>query len=128
MKRPWFLFFSLALTVSCISDDSLTTPDVDPSFSFGCPRDVRLTTQGDVDEFSCTEVLANLRIGSEFLGNYEITNLDGLAELTSVSGDLLIEWNWGLANLDGLGSLETVGGDFILTWNGEPGFHINGLA
>ena len=40
----------------------------------------------------------------------DITNLDGLANITSVGGDLDIYYNDALTNLDGLANLTSVGG------------------
>jgi hypothetical protein len=74
--------------------------------------DIVLSTQEQVDNFQatyggggvCDTVAGNLEVS----GN-EITNVDGLANLTSVGEYLGIESNTTLTNLDGLANLISVG-------------------
>ena len=61
--------------------------------------DDTLTSQAEVDAFDCTE-LEGLSISGE-----DITNLDGLAELEVVGGELTISFNPELTSLEGLGAL-----------------------
>ena len=44
----------------------------------------------------------------------DITNLNGLANITSVGGDLQIYKNAALTNLDGLANFSSVGGSEVL--------------
>ena len=72
----------------------------------------RLASQLDVDFFGameCDTILGRLNIGASS-GITNISNLDGLANLTSVGADLLIYYNHSLTNLDGLANLTSVGG------------------
>ena len=76
----------------------------------GSNCDEVLTSQADVDAFDCTSI-------SSLLISGDAQNLDGLAELTTIGGDLRIVNNTALADLDGLGSLVSIGGDFFLGAN-----------
>ena len=64
-----------------------------------------------------TSVGGDLYIGVFFNGNPALTNIDGLANLTSVGGDLYIFGNGALTNLDGLANLTSVGGDLYISFN-----------
>ena len=62
-----------------------------------------LTSQAEVDVFNCTTVTGDVDIGDKFIddpdypGHFSnITNLNGLSELTSVGGELLIWSNYAL--------------------------------
>jgi hypothetical protein len=73
------------------------------------PGNITLTSQAAVDNFQntygpCTDVTGNLTIQ----GN-GITNVDGLADLTSVGGDLLVRNNASLTDVDGFAALTSVG-------------------
>jgi hypothetical protein len=68
-----------------------------------CTGDMHLTTQPEVDAFACTSLEGSLTITGD-----DITNLDGLASLESVGGDLSIRRNASLTNVDGLASLTSV--------------------
>ena len=71
-------------------------------------------TQAEVDALGatgCDSVSGELRIRN----SADITNLDGLANITSVGGDLSIYNNNALTNLDGLANLTSVGGGLTST-------------
>ncbi|MDX1529887.1 MAG: T9SS type A sorting domain-containing protein [Rhodothermales bacterium] len=82
-----------------------------PAAAQVCDGDVTLTTQAEVDAFACAEVTGTIEVGP----STDITNLDGLSELTAVSGDFIIGHeklvNTALADIGGLSSLVTVGGE-----------------
>jgi hypothetical protein len=59
--------------------------------------------------------------------NAALTNLDGLAKLTSVGGDLDIFFNNSLTNIDGLVNLTSVGGDLWILANNSL-TNIDGLV
>jgi hypothetical protein len=64
--------------------------------------------------FGCVQnITGGLRIES----NYELTNLDGLRNLTSVGGDLYIGYNTALKTLEGLRGLIIVGGGLAIGSN-----------
>src|SRR5690606_13278398 len=75
-----------------------------------CPAgNVSLTSQAQIDAFAinypnCTQISGSLYISSP-----DIVNLNGLSNLTSVGGFLLIESNSNLTNLNGLSNLTSVG-------------------
>jgi hypothetical protein len=74
-----------------------------------------LTSQAEVDAFNYTEVTGNLTINDNVNG--DITNLNGLSELTTVGGVLAIYENTTLTNLDGLSSLSSVGENIYISDN-----------
>lgn len=78
-----------------------------------CQRDFTLTSQAEVDAFSCTEVNGSLTISGS-----DITNLTSLALLKSISGSLQITDNPNLETLD-LPALETNGGRLSISNNGK---------
>ena len=47
----------------------------------------------------------------------KLTSINGLTALTTVGGDLYIEYNHRLTSLDGLSGLNTVGGDLYIGHN-----------
>ena len=81
-----------------------------------CPAaPIVLLTQADVDDFStnypnCNNFPTSLRIGTNATNafNQNITNLNGLAQLTSIAGDFEIHNNDNLSNLSGLQNLQSV--------------------
>ena len=78
--------------------------------------DHELTTQAEVDALGatgCDSVLGYLYI----IDDTDITNLDSLASITSVGGDLNIAGNAALTNLNGLANLTGVGGTLYIYQN-----------
>jgi len=76
-------------------------------------------SQEQIDNFqanysNCNVLEGDVWIGSEFGSNTTITNLDGLSEVTSIGGDLLISDNDSLVSVSGLGNLTSVGGTLAL--------------
>jgi hypothetical protein len=89
------------------------------------PGPYELTTQAKVDALGATGfdcISAYLSIAGK-----NITNLDGLANLTSVGGKLVIEFNPALTNLDGLANLTSVGGKLSILRNNAI-TNLDGLA
>jgi PA domain/Secretion system C-terminal sorting domain len=87
--------------------------------------DLTLTTQAQIDAFNYTEVTGFLTIVESSSGN--ITNLNGLSELTSVGLFLSIHNNTTLANLDGLSNLTAVGSSVYINSNSAL-TDLNGLS
>ena len=104
-----------------------------------------LSTQAQVDAFSYTTITGNLTIsGSDItqldglaslhtLGgnldirfNSQLTNVDGLAGLTLIPGRLWIRGNPALANLNGLGNVVLIG-DFLGIDDNDALYHLDGL-
>jgi hypothetical protein len=105
------------------------------AWAVDCPQNsYTLTTQAQVDAFpqDCDSVAGDIQVGSSYLEpRSDITDLVGLANLTSVGGDLYISFNGALTNLDGLANLTSVGGDLYIGggFNGNPALtNIDGLA
>jgi len=77
-----------------------------------CPTgSVIIYTQASVDNFAanypnCTKISGNLTIG-HWTTNAPITDLNGLNQLISIGGDLIIEHD-SLTNLTGLENLTTI--------------------
>lgn len=87
-----------------------------------CPTDtdIILDTQTDVDNFylthaGCTEIIGNLIIRDDW--SDDITNLDGLQQITRVGGDLYLYRNNFLTDFSGLRNINYVGGRLYLNWH-----------
>jgi hypothetical protein len=84
------------------------------------PAGIIFTTQQQIDNFptsypSCTQINGDLRIEERVANN--ITNLDGLAQITSIKGNLLVTTNPALTTLKGLNNLTSVGGQLVISSN-----------
>ncbi|MCW4470882.1 T9SS type A sorting domain-containing protein [Flavobacterium sp. MFBS3-15] len=96
----------------------LTAMTVTFAINAQCPTgELNFTTQAQVDNFiiqypNCTEVDGDIGIS----GN-NITNLEGLSNLVSISGALEIRNTGNLASLNGLENLVSVGTDLIIRSN-----------
>jgi len=71
--------------------------------------------------------LTSVRVDLYINSNAALTNLDGLASLTSVGYDLQIGSNAALTNLDGLANLTSVGAKLVINYNAVL-THLDGLA
>lgn len=80
-----------------------------------------LSSQADVDAFpgeypDCIDIIGSVSITGE-----DVVNLEGLSQIQSISGDLIIgrrdETNLNLlADLQGLNNISIIGGDLNVTW------------
>ena len=90
---------------------SATKELVNPTIPLNCPGDISLSTQIDIDNFvinyGCSVITGTLYI----LNNNNITNLNGLYQLTSVGG-LYFQNVPNLTNYSGLNNLATITGNF----------------
>jgi hypothetical protein len=84
-----------------------------------------LFSQADVDAFNYTSLTGTLTIQEVSPGN--ITNLNGLSELTNVGVNINIGNNSALVNLDGLSNVVSVGSSLYISHNTALS-NINGLA
>jgi hypothetical protein len=120
--------------------------------------DITLTTQAEVDSFQatyggggvCDRVIGDLSVsggditnldglanitgvgGGLYIGYRELTHLDGLANITGMVGSLSIDsntvlTNTVLTNLDGLANITSVGGSLYIGYNYLL-TNLNGLA
>jgi len=87
------------------------------SFSQSClPEGIKFTSQPQIDSFpinypNCTEIEGYV----EILGA-NITNLNGLNAISSITGGFIIRWT-SLPNLAGLNSLESLGDFLVIDFN-----------
>ena len=96
------------------------------AWAVDCPQNsYSFTTQVQVDAFpqNCDSVLDRLTVAN----STDITNIDALANLTSVGGDLYIYENAALTNLGGLANLTSVGGYLNIRGNASLA-NCNGVA
>ncbi len=82
------------------------------------PSGMTFSTQQQIDDFAtnypnCTEIEGNVLIEESIFD--DITNLNGLAQLTSFGGDLIINFNFALSNLSGLDNITSIGGDITIS-------------
>ena len=90
-----------------------------------CPASsYTLSSQAEVDAFpaDCDGVNGTLLVEGS-----DITNLDGLANLTSVGGNVDIRNNDALTNLDGLANITSVG-ELLQIYNNRALTNLDGLA
>ncbi len=76
------------------------------------PNGIRFSNQSQIDNFptdhaNCTNIEGTVTLDGL------ITNLDGLAQIQTISGDLVFEGVSGLQNLEGLNQLTQIGGSLI---------------
>ncbi|HMG17033.1 MAG TPA: hypothetical protein VK590_16360, partial [Saprospiraceae bacterium] len=87
-------------------------------FAQNCgPGGITFSTQLQIDQFSvdypgCTNIT-----GSVTISGANITNLNGLSQLSSIVGGLYIQANPVLTSLNGLSSVSSVGGSVIISNN-----------
>lgn len=91
------------------------------------PEGLFLNSQREIDHFSteypnCIKILGNLTIQGE-----NISNLDGLSQLTSIKGELLILANPKLESISGLNNITHIGDD-VLVINNPKLQNLNGLS
>lgn len=79
------------------------------------PGNVSLNSQAEIDNFSCVTVDGNLFISSSSQTE-PITNLDALTTLTEVTGNVVIV-ETDITNLNGLNNLTSIGSDFEILNN-----------
>lgn len=89
-----------------------------------CPtNELKLTSQEEIDNFPvdhplCTFIEGNLIIGGpEGMQNSDITNLDGLSNLDTITGDITISNNPELISLSGLDEIRSFFGGLKITNN-----------
>jgi hypothetical protein len=93
--------------------------------------DLTINSQNDINEFNYSEVTGYLKIGVGAGSSTDIANLNGLNNLTSVGGDMVIGtgFDYGndlLTSLIGLENLQSVGGNLVIA-NNDILTSLNGL-
>jgi len=84
------------------------------------PEGIIFTSQSQIDSFPfqypiCTNILGDVEIGGGSYSN--ITNLNGLSDITDIGGGLYIHGCSNLYNLSGLNSLTSIGGYLYIAAN-----------
>ncbi|MFK8102145.1 MAG: HYR domain-containing protein, partial [Saprospiraceae bacterium] len=101
-------------------DIFVTKMTITTSTSTTCLSDgITFSTQLEIDDFpinypGCTNIPGNVTIDEA--SNGTITNLDGLAQLESIGGDLFFDGNSSIGNINGLSNLESIGGDLRFSY------------
>lgn len=126
-----------AWAVDCASNSYVLSSqlEVNDLGATGCDtirQNLKIDTESDITNL---DALANITsIGGDLnIDNRDLTvvtrltNLDGLVNLSSVGGSLYIYGNTGLLNIDGLASLTSVGG-YLGIENNEALADVDGLA
>ncbi|MDB4303258.1 alpha/beta hydrolase-fold protein [Desulfosarcina sp.] len=75
------------------------------------------SSQADIDNFQAVFPDCTNLEGEVLIGGDNITNLNGLSEVTFIGGFLWISFNENLASLDGLGNITSIGGDLLFNQN-----------
>ena len=77
------------------------------------------SNQAEIDNFQSNYPNCIVIEGDVIIDDYgsDITNLIGLSQITSISGNLIIKENYSLPGLEGLENLKTIGGDLNLVNN-----------
>ncbi|HEY3387576.1 MAG TPA: T9SS type A sorting domain-containing protein [Saprospiraceae bacterium] len=87
------------------------------------PEGIRFERQSQIDSFSiqypgCTVIDGDVCIGDCIsVEQSDITNLDGLSQLTSIKGKINIARNPLLTSIQGLQNLEVIEDDLLIGWN-----------
>ncbi|MBK7409908.1 MAG: T9SS type A sorting domain-containing protein [Saprospirales bacterium] len=113
MKNLFYLFGPLFLSLSLAAQPCL-------------PDGITFTTQQEIDDFpslysGCTEIEGNVEIVGA-----DITNLNGLAGITSIKGNFKIHDNALLESLAGMDNLTAVEGSLML-WGNNGLVNLHGL-
>jgi len=93
---------------------------------------VILNKQSQVDDFltgvhlGCTHYLGSIRIMDDLDFADNIVNLNGLAGLVTIDGNLIIDRNFALQQIDGLASLQVIQGNLQIL-NNDALTQLNGL-
>ncbi len=101
-----------------------------PLFASCVPDTIFFYSQQDIDDFAvnypgCTEIEGHVVVNELTPGS--ITNLQGLAQITSIGGDLFLFYNTNLTSLAGLENLSYVGGNLSI-WNCHALENLDALA
>jgi hypothetical protein len=103
--------------------DAFALDDIEVVFLPSCDitGNLTFTSQAQLNAFAATYAhCTNITVsGNVFIFGTDITDLTPLANLTTINGNLNIEFNHILQNLQGLNGLTSIGGNFRLMGNYE---------
>ena len=86
--------------------------------------DVFVANQAEVDALrtsltaGATRIVGNVTIGRKS-GKSDISDLSPLANITEITGNVVVRRNPDLPNLMGLNQLQSIGSNFVVSWNGS---------
>jgi hypothetical protein len=103
----WTVFDANGNSTSCAIDVQVIQ---------GQDPNITLTSQAEVNDFVANYDGSPIA-GSLIISGADITDLSGLANITSIGGDLRIEANPILTNIDGLQNITSIGGSLFLLNN-----------
>src|SRR5690606_31949250 len=93
-----------------------------------CPDgDIYISSQQDLDDYVANYPLCPIINGSLFIEESDISDLSGLNNIATITGDLYISGNQQLTTLNGLSSLETIGGGLFI-WGNDNLQDVDGLS
>jgi hypothetical protein len=107
MKKFVFLFIGLFTTI-------VTVSQTDEPCESCLPEGITFTTQSQIDSFQINYPNCREIEGFVSVHGYEITNLNGLNDITSVGGDLGISGCLALQDLSGLENISKIHGSLII--------------
>jgi len=88
-----------------------------------CPTssdDFTFHNQAEIDDFGAMYVhCSDIVLGNVTISGNDITNLDGLSNVTDIGGNLTISNNSGLTNLDGLSNVTNIEGNLTISNNSQ---------
>ncbi len=124
MKKLILLFALLAISHATVFSLACLPDSASAQVRQGClPEGIYFNTQAQIDSFpinypGCTQIEGGVDIWGD-----DITNLDGLNDLTSIGGSLNIH-HAHVANFAGLGNLSFLGGGLSIgvQYNHPSGF------
>jgi len=98
------------------------------AFAQSClPDGIIFTKQSQIDSFQINYPNCTVIEGSVIISGNDISNLNELSVLTTIQGDLKIEYNDSLIQLTGLNNLTSIGGDLRIGVN-DALTSLSGLA
>jgi len=109
---------------SCLDEQAVSNA------CFPCPTGNNYTfaTQQQIDDFGATYThCTNITLGNVSISGNDITNLDGLSNITDIGGNLIVAYNPQLTNLNGLSNVTDIGGNLTISNNPQLA-NLNGLS
>jgi hypothetical protein len=98
-----------------------------PAFSQHClPEGITFTTQSQIDSFQVNYPECTVIEGDVMIAGDDISNLEGLASLTKINGEIVICFNDSLAILTGLEGLTSIG-DALRIYENNSLLSLSGL-
>ena len=115
-------FFAALLAITLATSST-------PIAALDCdPDSITLSTQSDVDDFQIDHGPCDQVVGILTISGADIANLDGLSEITALSGGaLIVRNNPSLSDLSGLSNLASIAASLVVE-NNDSIAHLDGLG